>query len=134
MCLPALQASDFSEVLFSAQTSHLSSLAARIAILFAPTIREARQSNSFAGMSQILVNAHDRQPHRIGYLFKNFCLFNKWFLGELITGYGCTCQVHFNIFGRIGLMPSDCIALHSLDQRLSPKRVRANEMNSDMRS
>ena len=33
---------------------------------------------------EILVNTHDCQPHRIGYLFGNFCLFNMWFLGELI--------------------------------------------------
>ena len=79
MCLPASQASDFSEV-------------ARIAILFAPPIREARQKQFFA----------------------------MRFLRELVIGYVCTGQVHFRIFGRISFMPSDCVALYSSDHRLCP--------------
>ena len=40
-----------------------------------------------AGMSQILVDTHDCQPHRIGYFFGNFCLFNMRFLMELVIGF-----------------------------------------------
>ena len=52
---------------------------------------------------------------------------------ELIIGYVCTGQVHVHILGRIGVMPCDCVALHSSDHRLCPCAC-AKETNSDKRS
>ena len=55
-------------------------------------------------------------------------------LGELVIGCVCTGQVHFHVFGKIRLIFFGCVAPPLLESPLVPKRVCANETNSDMRS
>ena len=124
------QVSDFSE-----QTSHVSSLAALSAILLAPPNRKARHSNSCLACPQIFVNSHDCPSYCIVHFFGNICLLELWFLMELITGYGCSCQPRSFPHLRLGRLQASLLHLSPLlGSPLVPKHACANWTNSDMHS
>ena len=86
----------------------------------------------FARVLQILVNAHNRQSHRVWNCLENFRLVEFQYLVEFVIWLFCPRHKHFHIFSWVTFEPPDSIALNYTNQGLCP-RARANEKSFDMR-